>query len=124
MKICNLSFGKIVILSENLAEVIVDEGIVFDELMVDEYHDFLLNTFSSDFSLIVNKKNSYTYTFAAQKRIANLKELRAIAVVVYSTAGVMSTETLIIVNGNFKSRIKMFEDRNQALSWVKKEMLV
>lgn len=61
-----LSFGIINILKNNLAEVIVDEGIVMDVVMIDEYHDFLLNTLDAPFALLVNKKHSYTYTFSAQ----------------------------------------------------------
>lgn len=47
-----LAFGEIKILNKNLAEVILDEGIVFDEIMVDEYHDFLLNSLIPPFFLI------------------------------------------------------------------------
>ena len=38
-----LSFGEIIILKPNLAEVIVDDGIEMDLKMVEEYHEFLLN---------------------------------------------------------------------------------
>ena len=118
MKICDLSFGKIVIIHKNLAEVIVNEGIVMDEVMVDEYHDFLLNSLEAPFSLIINKKNSYSYTFAAQKVIAHLKEIKAMAVVSNTTGGVMSTETLMNVNGNYKWNIKLFNKREEAESWL------
>lgn len=118
MKICNLSFGKIIILHENLAEVIVDEGVVMDEVMVDEYHDFLLNSLEAPFSLIINKKHSYSYTFAAQKIIAHLKEIKAMAVISNTFGGVMSTETLMNVNGNYRMNIKLFNKRNEAESWL------
>lgn len=123
MKICNLSFGKIVILNKNLAEVIVDEGIVMDETMVNEYHDFLLNTLEAPFFLIINKKHSYSYTFPAQKKIANLKEIKAMAVIVHTSGGLMSTETLVNVNGNYKWNIRLFQEREQALTWLGKEMV-
>lgn len=118
MKICNLSFGKIVILSKNLAEVIVNDGVVFDEVMVDEYHDFLLNSLEAPFSLIINKKHSYSYTFGAQKSIASLQEIKAMAVVSNTSAGVMSTETLMNINGNYKWNIKIFNKREEAESWL------
>ena len=123
MKICNLSFGKIIILNKNLAEVIVDEGVVLNEVMVNEYHDSLLNTLEAPFFLIINKKHSYSYTFLAQKKIANLKEIKAMAVVAVTSGGVMSTETLVNVNGNNKWNIKLFQEREQALTWLEKEMI-
>ncbi len=118
MKICNLSFGKIVVLSKNLAEVIVDEGVLMDEIKVAEYHAFLLNSLESPFSLLINKKHSYCYTFSAQKNIAKLKQIKALAVVAHTSGGVMSTETLINVNGNYKLNIRVFYKREEAVTWL------
>ncbi|WOD42598.1 hypothetical protein [Hwangdonia lutea] len=122
MKICNLSFGKIVILSENLAEVIVDEGIVLDEIMVDEYHDFLLNSLEAPFGILINKKNSYSYTFGAQKKILQLDEIKFRAVVTKTSAALMATKTLIATSGITQRNIKFFMDRETALIWLKKEL--
>ncbi|WP_223552182.1 hypothetical protein [Aestuariivivens sp. NBU2969] len=116
-----LSFGEIKILNKNLAEVIVDEGIVFDEIMVDEYHDFLLNSLTPPFFLLINKKYSYTYTFNAQKTIANLKEIKAMAVLLSTYGGEMSTRTLINVNGNYKWNIELFQNRTEALQWLREQ---
>jgi hypothetical protein len=117
-----LSFGTINILKNNLAEVIVDEGIVMDEVMIDEYHDFLLNTLDVPFALLVNKKNSYTYTFTAQKNIVHLNEIKAIAVITKTSGAVMSTETLINVNGNINSNIKLFQERQSGLTWLNDQL--
>ena len=114
-----LSFGEIKILDKNLAEVIVDEGVLFDEVMVDEYHDFLLNSLTPPFFLLINKKHSYTYTFNAQKIIANLKEIKAMAVLLSTHGGEMSTRTLMNINGNYKWNIELFQNRVEALKWLK-----
>ncbi|MFD2725516.1 hypothetical protein [Hyunsoonleella rubra] len=63
MKEYKLSFGTIIVLKDNLAEVIINEGVVMNEVMVDIYHDFLLSYLKAPFSLLINKKNSYSYTF-------------------------------------------------------------
>ena len=118
MKVFDLSFGKITILRKNLAEVVVSEGVVLDEVMVDEYHDFLLNSLEAPFLLIINKKHSYSYTFEAQKVIAHLKEIKAMAVVSNTIGGIMSTETLMSVNGNYKANIQIFHKREEAVSWL------
>ena len=41
--------------------------------MVEEYHAFLLKHLVSPFSLLINKINSYTYSFDAQVNLATLK---------------------------------------------------
>ncbi len=118
MKSYNLSFGRIIILEDDLAEVIIDEGVIMDELMVDVYHDFLLSYLKAPFSLLINKKNSYSYTFEAQKVIANLKEIYAMAVIVGTDAAVMSTETLIKINETNNWNIKLFRTKPEAMEWL------
>jgi len=123
MSCYKLSFGNIKILQHNLAEVIVDQGIVMDEIMIDEYHNFLLTTLKPPFGLLINKKHSYSYTFAAQKSIAHLEEIKSMAVVTKTTGAVMSTETLINVNGEFYRNTRLFQERGPALDWLQKQLL-
>ena len=118
MRSYKLSFGTIDILKNNLAEVIVEEGIVMDEIMVDEFHDFLLTNLDAPFLILINKKHSYSYTFEAQKLFGKLNELKAIAVVIGTNGGLMSTETLIDINKNSGWNIKIFQKRDEALSWL------
>jgi len=118
MKNYKLTFGTISIINSRLAEVIVDDGIVFDEVMVDEYHDFLLTNLDAPFSLLINKKHSYSYTFEAQKTIVNLKQIKAMAVYVGSSGALMSTETLIKMNENNNWNIMIFMKREEALDWL------
>ncbi|GAA4893525.1 hypothetical protein GCM10023311_17620 [Flaviramulus aquimarinus] len=117
-----LSFGTIKILQNNLAEVIVNDGLVMDLVHVDEYHDFLLTNLDAPFFLLINKKHSYSYTFEAQKVIGNLKEIKALAVVVGTNGGLMSTETLINMNKDDNWNIELFQKRDEALVWLEKEI--
>lgn len=121
MKSYKLSFGTIAIIEEDLAEVIVNEGVVMDEIMVDEYHDFLLSALKKPFSLLINKKHPYTYTFYAQKTILKLKEVKAMAVLVYNSGGLMSTETLVNLNKDNNWNIQMFQSRDEAVNWLEKQ---
>lgn len=118
MNSLRLSFATISILEKNLAEVIIDEGVIMDEIMVDEYHDFLLTNLIAPFSLIINKQHCYSYTFEAQKTICNLKEIHLIAVIVTTNGALMSTETLIKINENKNWNIELFKDRDLALKWI------
>jgi len=120
MSTYNLSFGIINVLQYNLAEVIVNEGVLMDEVMIVEYHDFLLKMLKAPFGLLVNKRHSYSYTFGAQKTITHLDEIKSMAVVAQTSGAVMSTETLINVNMN--RNIKMFQEKEAALVWLQKEL--
>ncbi|MFV1985405.1 MAG: hypothetical protein ACC657_17790, partial [Thiohalomonadales bacterium] len=84
MDLHELPFAKIIILDDNIAEVMVNEGVTMDVEMVEQYHEFLLSHLRAPFSLLINKVNSYTYDFDAQNKLATLKEINAMAVVAYN----------------------------------------
>jgi len=117
-----LSFGTINVLQNNLVELIVNEGVIIDKVMIKEFHDFLLNKFKGAFGLLVNIIHSYSYTFGAQKTIAKLDEIKSMALVAQTSGAVMSTETLINVNGNMSRNIKLFQEKEAALTWLQKEL--
>lgn len=118
MKSFRLSFATISILDKNLAEIIIDEGVIVDEVMVDEFHDFLLTNLVAPFSLIINKENRYSYTFEAQTLICNLKEIHLIAVIANTSGSIMATETLVKLNEHNNWNIEMFKNRVSALEWI------
>lgn len=118
-KVYKLSFGTIITINNHLAEVIIDEGIEMDEHLVDAYHDFLLSHLKAPFSLLINKKNSYSYTFEAQKVIANLKEIDNMAVLVGTLGSTLATKTIISLKE--RENIRMFVDREEALDWLNEQ---
>ena len=115
-----LSFGEITILQEDIAEVIVDEGIKFDLDLVGEYHEFLLNKMKHPFSLLINILNSYTYTFEAQQHIGSLSQINSIAVVAYNEITKNIIKTVIKVPKEIPWKIKIFKNRQVALKWLLK----
>jgi hypothetical protein len=118
MSFYELSFAKIIILQENVAEVIINEGIEINNEMVTEYHNFLLQHLTAPFFLLINKINSYTYTFDAQIKIASLPEIKAMAVVAYSKATEVATRNLASIPRNNAWNIQIFPDRDTALEWL------
>ena len=72
MELHELPFARIIILHEDIAEVIIDEGVQMDSAMVDRYHGFLLSHMCAPFSLLINKVNSCTCDFEAQEKLATL----------------------------------------------------
>ena len=121
MQTHRLSFCTITKIADDICEIVVDEGIEMDEGMVEEYHAFLLANLKAPFSLLINKENAYTYTFAAQKKLAMLDEINTMAVVVYSNISKLSTDTLAYsVPRETPWNIRIFEARDDALAWLEK----
>jgi len=118
MELHKLDFANIVILRPDIAEVIVHDGIEMTQIMVDQYHDFLSRHLTAPFSLLINKLHSYTYDFSAQQSIANLDQIKAIAVVVYNEVSRASTDSLINTPREKQWNIEMFSGREMALEWL------
>ncbi len=118
MKTYKLSFGCITILKSNIAEVIIDEGILMDLKMVDAYHSFLIAKLEAPFLLLINKKHAYTYTFEAQKAIMNIPLVKAMAVVTDVYFSKLATDVLININRGSEWNIKTFDRHEEALKWL------
>ncbi len=119
MEVHRLPFATINILQDDIAEVIINEGIEMDLEMVGQYHDFLLNHLHHPFSLLINKLNSYTYDFQAQQKLATLDEINCMAVVVYTDIARESTSNLASFPRETQWNMQIFYDRNDGLNWVK-----
>ena len=117
MKSYQLSFGKIIALSDKIAEVIVDDGLEMDEAMINEYHDCLISNFQAPFSVLVNKLNRYTYTFPAQQKLAAIEQMNAIAVVAYTTSTKYASEAVAMVPRSIEWKHRVFEDRDSAMQF-------
>lgn len=122
MKSHRLSFGEIIILKDNLAEVIINEGVLMDIKIVEDYHQFLLTHLKAPFSLLINKRYPYAYTFDAQKKIADLVEINLMAVVVEGFNAKKSTEFLIAINQPSNWNIQTFASREKALAWIENQV--
>ena len=119
MKLHELPFAKIIILEDNLAEVVIDEGVIMNVEMVTQYHDFLLSHLRVPFSLLINKLNSYTYDLDAQIKLATLKEIEAMAVVAYTRITELTTDALASQPRKVEWNLKIFNNRDEALTWLK-----
>ena len=123
MTLHELRFGKIIALTEHIAEVIIDDEVELDESMVDEYHQFLKNAFAAPIFLLVNKINRYTYTFAAQRKLAVIPEIGAISVVVYDRITELSTNALISIPRSSEWNTRVFQNRRLALEWLEQQQV-
>ena len=121
MEIYELPFAKIIILRDDIAEVIINEGIEINLDMVEQYHEFLLSHLHAPFSLLMNNVNAYSYDFSAQGKLATLQEIHAIAVVAYRRSTEIATEVLVSHPRDVEWNLKIFPNRHDALNWLLSE---
>lgn len=118
MEVFELDFAKIILIREDIAEVIINNGVEMDLAMVNQFHEFLISHLRAPFSLLVNKLNSYAYTFEAQKQLATIPQIRAMAVVAYRQTTILSTQSLAQVPRETPWNLEIFTDRETALQWL------
>jgi len=118
MNLYELSFAKIIVLQDDIAEVIINDGVVMNAAMVQQYHEFLRSILTAPFSLLINKINSYTYDFDAQIELATIAEINAMAVIAYSRITELTTESLASYPRSKKWNLQIFMNRNDALAWL------
>ena len=108
----SLSFAEINVLSENISELIIGQGVVITLEMMEEYDDFLASIFKDDFGILVNKVNHYIYTYEVQLILASHPNLKAIAVVNYHEQGKYATQQIKKNRAMDKLNIKSFSGLN------------
>lgn len=118
-----LNFARIIVHDEHLAEVIINDGIEMDMDIVEAYHTFLQSHLKAPFSLLINKINSYSYSFEAQQNIVCIPEIDRMAVLVYRKSTLASTESLISMPRKQPWNIKVFANYEEAWSWLNVEKL-
>ena len=122
MEALKLSFCKITKLSNKIAEVVVNDGIEVNGDMLDEMEAWMTDNMPSDCGFLVNKKNSYTYTFEAQMRLGTISQIKARAVLIYNKVTEISTISLTRLPQNKTMNLKIFEDRDEAIEWLETQV--
>jgi len=119
MDLHELSFAQITIHQDNnIAEVIVNNEIEITKKIVDEYQIFLYSHLQPPFSLLINKKNSYSYSFEGHQQLRSFKEISAIAVVVHNKVTMESTKLLASYPRDIPLNLEMFSNRDKAFNWL------
>lgn len=118
MELHRLSFCNVIKLSDDLAEFVVDEGVEFDLPRVDEYHTWINTHLESPYLVLVHKLNSYTYNFAAQRKLGTLPGLKAVAFVVYSNISQLATQVMLSMPRDSNWIHRIFDNRDDALRWL------
>ncbi len=116
-----LPFATLIRLDAHIAELIVDQGQELDVAMVTKLHNWWFDNLETPFSILVNRINSYSIAPDAQFILGSLPELKAIAVIVYSSNSKRVVDTLSDIPREFPWSMKCFSNRQLALEWVRKQ---
>ncbi|HBY86447.1 MAG TPA: hypothetical protein DEO86_11275 [Colwellia sp.] len=121
-----LSFAKVNLLNEHIAEVIVGQDVVISLEMSEEYDNFLTKIFSNNFALLINKVNKYDFSFEAKLSVASHENLAAIAVVTYNNQSKTSVANLASIRQRDGWNLKVFDGLNlgwqEGLDWLQNEL--
>jgi hypothetical protein len=116
-----LSFCNAIKLGDDIAELIVDEGVEFNLARVDEYHAWIAGHLQSPYLLLVNKLNAYNYDFASQIRIGTLPGIKAVGFVVYSKISKLGTQVMLSMPRDANWVYRIFDNRDEALNWLERQ---
>ncbi|MCV6606393.1 MAG: hypothetical protein OIF34_13915 [Porticoccaceae bacterium] len=110
--------GEIIKLADDLAEIIVAEGVQVSAAMVDKSERVLKEKFSCPCRILITRHYSYHYTFEAQQRVADLECVHSIAILSNSRSGEITARIIKMFPGKGSWKVNFFSDRESALSWL------
>ncbi|TKB46745.1 hypothetical protein [Thalassotalea mangrovi] len=121
-----LSFGYINIINDNIAEVLVDEGVEMSLEMCEEYDEFLHSHFHGPYAVLVNRIHNYKMSYETRLHIASHQDLVAIGVVSYNNHDSDEVAKLLqqrkIDNLNLKEFHGLDMGRGKAIAWLEREL--
>jgi hypothetical protein len=122
------SFGLINIISIDIAEIIVDEGLEVTLEIVEEYDAILAQNFSGNYAVLINKINSYRYAFEALLTIGSAENQKAAAIISYGVESEQQTIDLKALRRIDNLNIKEFSGLNlgraSAIKWLNEQLTV
>jgi len=114
MKTYQLHFGSFIHHDNGILELIVDKDIEISEAMVNELFDLIKNIEPKIEMCLVNRKNSYSYSFKANLMLASSNLARYVAVLKHGRLPWP-------INGLFTPkfyRLGFFDNYEDATSWL------
>jgi protein-tyrosine-phosphatase len=111
----NLSFGTFQEIEPNIVEIIVDEGIELSDRHIEQIETGLLEKYDNSYALLINRLNSYSHTHASMQKVARLKRLVAIAIVVYSDI----SEQVAKIHQVLQDNVRIYQNKDSAIVWLK-----
>lgn len=120
------SFGQIKILSTNIAEIIINEGIEISLEMVEEYDTLMAKNFNGNYAVLVNRINHYSYAYEALISVGSAQHLIAVAAIDYGEISDQRSREIKSVRQMDNLNIKEFSGlelgRASAINWLNEQL--
>jgi hypothetical protein len=111
----DLEFGTFREIGPNILEIIINKGVELDLAKIKKIEEGLLEKYKGPYSLLVNRMNSYSHTHESMEKVANLRNLAGIAILVYTDFA----RHAATVHKLYQDNVQVFDDREEAVTWVK-----
>ena len=118
-----LEFCTVIHREDDIAIIEIDEGVNLDADMAQDLGE-LTEKERGDrpFALLSNRIHSYSLSFDAMSALANLPNLIALAIVIYTSKSQLLIETQNFFISTMKKRpVKIFTEMEEAIDWLKGE---
>ena len=118
----HLDFCDITNIADSITEIKIDEDIIVDETMVDEFHNWLAQHHNDEFGLLVNKTNHYTYTFNAQLKIGQIENMQAAAFLVKEHSAEVAVQAVMGIKQRRQIPNSTFYKHQDAVEWLQDQL--
>ena len=118
----HLNFCDITNIADSITEIKVDEDIIVDETMADEFHNWLAQHHSGAFGVLINKTNHYTYTFEAQLKLGRIENMKAAAILVKDHSAEVATQALMGIKQRRQMPNSTFYNHQEAVEWLQDQL--
>ena len=116
---CELGFCRITIVSDNTAEIVVNEGVEVSGPMVEQCFSVLRQSLATPFCLLVNECNSHSCDFRAQTALGAIDELLGVALVSDKPQMDIAVCSMMRLPRPTHWPMAVFSNREDALSMLK-----
>ena len=119
-----LEFCTVIHREDDIAIIEIDEGVNLDADMARDLVELTEKELGDrPFALLSNRIHSYSLSFDAMSALANLPNLIALAIVIYSNKSQLLVETQNFFISTMKKRpVKIFTEMEEAIDWLKGEL--
>lgn len=121
------SFGQIKLISSNVVEVIINQGVEISLELVEEYDAVMKKHINQPYAVLINRVNSYSYAYEAILCIGSSQHLKAAAVINYGAANAQQNKNLQLVRHMNQLAIKEFSGlelgRESAIKWLEAQLI-
>jgi hypothetical protein len=113
-----LTFGIFREIEPGIMEIIVNEGVELSSEHIERIEEGLLEKYSNAYALLINRVNSYSHTHASMQKVASLRNLVALAIVVYSDV----SKHAAMIHRLYQDNLRVFDDKDTATAWLRDSM--